>query len=466
MQNRKVVLKDRLSEISDHAHWQTGIVLGLLLILLFSFYHYVYGITPKDPQSKENRLYQHDVYDTYTKQALAWHRGEAKLDKDYPYLELAKYPNENGVEEYYVSFPMVPSVVMYFFTFGGNENTPNNLITVLYQLGAFAFAFLLCRRFRCSLSMSFVGAALVCLSSSAFFLSMAGSVWFQAQLFSLFLTMAAFFSLFASGPHKKTEWHISLFLLALAVGCRPMQVFYFPFFLYIILRENKYQIKKMWSYLIAPGAVACVYMWYNYIRFGNILEFGRSYLPEFTRNQEPQFSFDYIKNNIAQIITKKPEMPLDQWIKDNPFGFCFYIANCIFIVLLIACIVKLISSTSAYALKKGHLPQSRFFAALSDSEKTALQTDPQTALSRYHSNGIDLAILLITICIHFFVFLMFRTVGAWQFGARYSVDIIPAVLACILMLDTKLLRRPNLPVIMICTAGMLFNIYGGILLYL
>ena len=51
-------------------------------------------------------------YNTYTRQALAWRQGLLHLPEDVPYLELAVYENE-----YYVSFPPLPSVILWPLTF-------------------------------------------------------------------------------------------------------------------------------------------------------------------------------------------------------------------------------------------------------------------------------------------------------------------------------------------------------------
>ena len=126
--------------------------------------------------------------------------------------------------EYYVSFPPFPSVPMFFLTFLFGENTPNNLMTVLYTVGAFLFALLLCRRFKLSYLCSIAGAAFVCISSSALFITMSGGVWFQAQALSLCLTMGAFY--FVTGQRDR-DFFAATILLACAVGCRPFQAVYY-----------------------------------------------------------------------------------------------------------------------------------------------------------------------------------------------------------------------------------------------
>ena len=61
-------------------------------------------------------------------------------------------------------------------------------------------------------------------------------------------------------------------------------------------------LKKHWKWAIGPVAIAVSYMLLNYFRFGNILEFGHNYLPEFMEQSEHgQFSVHYMVNNFKNI---------------------------------------------------------------------------------------------------------------------------------------------------------------------
>ena len=66
-------------------------------------------------------------YPSYLLQAQAWLRGEAQLDQNYEYLELAVY---NG--NYYVSFPPVPSIPMVLYALLFGDNVPGGLFQKLY----------------------------------------------------------------------------------------------------------------------------------------------------------------------------------------------------------------------------------------------------------------------------------------------------------------------------------------------
>lgn len=103
-----------------------------LMLLVYILLHDLLGGT----------LFAHEPLDSYTLQALAWREGRLSLGQDYPWLELATYQGD-----WYVSFPPFPSVVMLPLTYLFGENTPNNLLIILYAMGTAALAYLcLCRR--------------------------------------------------------------------------------------------------------------------------------------------------------------------------------------------------------------------------------------------------------------------------------------------------------------------------------
>ena len=159
----------------------------LFFIIVFSVYSF----------AGSKAILEHSFYDSYTLQAMAWRRGEAKLDQNYPYLELAIVNDEYFAthdmddyeayrkkfgdigapiqhqegNEYYVSFPPFPSVPMYFLTFIFGENTPSTFMTVLYLTLSFLFCYLICRRFNFNNIISICGGLFVCLASSSLFIA-------------------------------------------------------------------------------------------------------------------------------------------------------------------------------------------------------------------------------------------------------------------------------------------------------
>ncbi len=394
---------------------------------------------------------EHNPFDSYTLQAMAWRRGEAKLDKNYPHLELAiinrpwlethdkndymAYRETFGdvnapiehVEgnEYYVSFPPVPSVPMLLVSFFTGSKTPDNLFSILYVTGAFALAILICRRLGYGCIASLCGAILSCAASGAVFLAAnkyPGGPWFAAQTMAMLFTMAAFYTMLSKG---KAGMYLSFAFLALAVGCRPFQIVYFILLAYAAAKKHDFKVLKTWRYYIAPAVIGGSYMWYNYVRFGSIFEFGHNYLPEFMRTEYSKFALENVKGNI------KPYFSTFPWYKDGQldftrFGFAFYVSNVIFILCGLALVLG-----AAYVIIR--LIRERREGG-SDAPGTMQLPELEQSFgvrkrSVFRDTYIvEALILVVTGSIELFLLLMHRTAGGWQFGMRYTVDIVPAAL--------------------------------------
>jgi len=213
-------------------------------------------------------------YNTYTLQALAWREGRMSLGCDYPHLELAIFNND-----WWVSFPPVPSIPLYALTFLFGINTPDHLLVKLYVMGGCLFAYALMRRARYGKASAAAFALFVSYATSLLSLTTNGAVWYQAQTLAFLLTMSSMYFMFCG------VYTPSLFLYALAVGCRPFNAIYglvlFVMWLERAVREKR-RMKREIICLI-PGVslglcVAFAYGLYSYVRFGNPFEFGHNYL--------------------------------------------------------------------------------------------------------------------------------------------------------------------------------------------
>ena len=329
---------------------------------------------------------KHDPRDSYTLMALAWRRGMLSLGQDYPWLELAIYNND-----WYVSFPSVPALVMLPLTFFFDGNTPNTLVTGLYLFGSYFAAYHLARRWR-EAGESALMALFMTAGCSLLDFSLFGGVWNQAQLLSFFLTTC--FAVGITGD-RPAQWGLGLFCIALAVGCRPFQAVYVPFglcALYHQLRGRRDGVAgtliAMLPYLIAPGLVALALGWYNWARFGNPLEFGHNYLPEFTRDPDkPQLALKYVLPNLKNQL-RLPQI-VDHHIEFPRFeGFAFYLVNPIYVSALLAGLLRAV----------------------------------RRRWDRWDS------LLLVSFLLEFFLLLMHKTMGGWHFGTRYLCDLVPMLL--------------------------------------
>ncbi len=332
-------------------------------------------------------LFGHAVHDSYTLMALAWRRGKLSLGRDYPWLELAVYGGD-----WYVSFPSVPALVMLPLTFIFGENTPNTLAVGLYFLGAYFAGYHLARRFRGPVEACFL-ALFMCLGCNMLDLSLTGDVWYQAQLLSFLLVTCCALGLTGE---SRGGWALGLVCLALSVGCRPFQAAFVPFAVAALWRNLNPDgalspgrtLRAMLPCLILPALVALALGWYNWARFGNPLEFGHNYLPEFTRDPDlPQMAIKYIGKNIRNLL-RLPYFENGRLEFVRFDGFAFWLANPIYVTAAAAMVLK---------------------------------------AKRRRWDLLD-TLLLAGFALELLLTLMHKTLGGWQFGARYLADLVPMLL--------------------------------------
>lgn len=366
-------------------------------------------------------IFGHSPRDSFTLMAQAWRKGLLHLEKDYPWLELAIYEGN-----YYVRFPSVPALVMLPLTFLFGENTPNTLLAGGYLMGSYLTGYHLCRRFRQAADSEFY-ALFLTMGCNMMYLSLTGDVWNQGQLLSFFLTTACAAGLTGRTPE---QWAVGLFCLALSVGCRPFQAVYVPFGLWMLYQNLQHrQQTDFWTtilrgipYVIAPLMVAAALGWYNWARFGDPLEFGHNYLPEFTRDpNQPQLGLQYIWNNLTGLF-RMPYFEENRLVFPLFNGFAFWLANPIYITAAVCAVTKW--------------------------------------LRRRWDVGDTL--LCVGFAAEIFLLLIHKTFGGWQFGARYLCDLIPMML----LFQLRGRKRRRNWETAIGSLAIAFNLYGTIVFYL
>lgn len=363
------------------------------------------------------------VYNSYSLQAEAWLNGRLDLGQNYSYLELAIYGGK-----YYVSFPPFPSFIFFIlglifrtFNFDGTVALISTLfgayyvMEILYKLNKRHVAF---------------WTLFLMVASNLVFVSSNGWVWFIAQNLSFTLSiMAIYYAMEARGG-------LSFFLWACSVGCRPFQVIYFPVLVYIIYHKWKEThpedtllilVKKKLYWAIPTLIVAGIYMWLNYARFGSIFEFGHNYLPEFTEAELGQFNISYIFSNFSSLFRlAEYNNGTYSYCKFN--GMAIWVSMPIFITYAMYLI---------YYKKKGTLKD--------------------TALIKMH---------LVIMVVHTLLILSHKTLGGWQFGNRYFIDLLP-YLFYVLMKTTpdedERLYNYQIPLFLF---GLTTNILGTLATYL
>ena len=374
-----------------------------LMLLGYIFIHMLFGGT----------LLSYNCWDSYSLQAMSWLSGRLDMGKNYEWLELAVY---NG--KYYLSFPPLPSVVMLPFVLLFGEKTPSNLVSALYGIFTAMIAYKILKKAGMKRGGAVFFAIAYVWGSNMLWLSTSGGVWFLAQGLNMLLLTACVY--FAQQKMRVAAYAMA----ALAVGCRPFSVCMFlPLMAYFYMADKDRpmadRIRGQIRSLIIPAFIAVCYMLYNYVRFDNVLEFGHNYLPEFTRSEKGQFSLSYILPNLYNLLLRPVTLRADLTLEYPLFdGFMFYIANPMFLIWF-AAVVKDVRQKKLDAVRL----------------------------------CIVIAVLaeLLLLCAH-------KTLGGWQFGARYTVDMLPMALMYLLLKKDE----PGGISAFIMAAGMMFNLYGAL----
>ena len=354
-------------------------------------------------------LLERNPYDSYLLQAQNWLQGSMAIQngEQYPWLELAIF---NG--KYYLSFPPVPSVLALPWAMWGGS-VPSNLIAAFYGLAAAAGVYLLFWQSGNSPENCAFFSLFGSLGSNSFWLSTSGGVWMLAQLLALaFCVWGCFFWL--AGREVP-----AFFLLALAVGCRPFSVLLaVVLFLRPVWRAVRHgRWKHLAAVSVLPVLVALAMSWYNWARFGSPLEFGRTYLPEFLREENGQFNLIYLWMNLKNLL--RPVLLTKTLDLSFPVfnGFLPFVANPLLLLWLLALIGR---------LRKKQLDRRDIILVI-----CYLAT-------------------VVMLCLH-------RTLGGWQFGTRYLVDPFPF---CLLFFARHRFEAgPASRGLLL--AAILFNFYGA-----
>ncbi len=328
-------------------------------------------------------------YSSYTLQACAWLEGRLDLGKDYPWLELAVVDGK-----YYVSFPPFPSFVLLPFAAIFGKNTPDHLISLAFTVLGIVYAMKIYKRMKGNMECAAGAVLFLFLSNGYLFIAMRGWVWFLAQ--------TLYFSLMLMAIDQALAGHegCSAAALACAFGCRPMAIFYAPLLAVIAFRRWKIRhldgcvlewIKEKSLHLIPAVLIICIYMGLNAARFGSPFEFGHNYLPEFVR--EKQFDIRYVPDHFRQMF----RLPKAGGKNGALIYDCFDWTA----VWLLTPMSVLFLLAWAKAVWKG--------------QKT-----------------FETMVLPILLAAHLMFLCCHRTLGGFQFGNRYLVDMLPILYYAIL----------------------------------
>ncbi len=361
--------------------------LGILTVILSVFVCYcvIWAFT-------DQSIFGSSPYCSYVLQARRWLQGHLDLGQDYQYLELAIYDGK-----YFVSFPPVPSMIL--LPFCRMKNVPDNLITTIIGIIGAVFAYKMVYNINKNSFAAVFFALLATIGGNFLHIGFNGGVWYIAQVCAFTFTILAFY--FALNMSKKRGW-LPLFFLAIAFGSRPLQIVYTPLIIWLMydyIHKNDISIaegiKKFWWWFAPALAFGIVLMILNAARFGNPFEFGHNYLPEFsTQNETGQFNAVYFADNIKRMF-ELPKWNENGILEFPEFNGCaFWLISPIYLALVI------------YFVRD---------------------------IKRNVKSPVIWAVIVL-IAVHIALTCFHRTLGGSQFGNRYTVDMIPAVLLGIVLM--------------------------------
>ncbi|MDI9519577.1 MAG: hypothetical protein QM308_00210 [Bacillota bacterium] len=389
--------------------WLSYLLLLIAFVILTGFLFIKTGTDPLKPSP----------YNTYTLQALAWRDGRAWLNEDIPHLELAIYQGK-----YFVSFPPVPSVPVYFLSFIFGSEVPDGLLVLFYAFVSLITFFRILIRHGFPPLSSALYAFLILFASSFLPLVLSGAVWYQAQVMAMMLTLL---SIDFINRDRTTP---GLLFYALAVGCRPFNALYGPLLLILYIRSRlkdhlslKLTLKRLLPGVLIGLVVAVLYAWYNCIRFNNPLEFGHNHLPEFSFQGGTQFSLSHVIKNVKTFVLGLPFERTDAGLRLKAFGFSLLIANPALLLMLVSAVNLLVRKQ----LTTNHLLVLAFFF------------------------------------LHLFLLLTHRTFGGYQYGARYATDLLPYA---VLFLISGKPEKIHIAKAAVLFLGLALAVYGSLVIHL
>jgi len=281
----------------------------ILLIVLFVFILLIFIITQYNSNLEEE-------YDFYSKDFVhALSKGQIYLETE-PSEKLINLENpyddgeriENGLRrgsdflwdtayyngKYYVYFGILPAILMlpYHLITGEYIKTLTAVLafSILTAISLKALIKNVFDRFFKEVPFKFVVFSLIILLFGSQVLWLDGIPRFYelSIISALFFAVTGinfmFYSTEEDCKHKYWYMFVSCLLLALAVACRPTQLLTSIIVLPVILKtfiqnvkEKKDIAKNILAVAVPYLTVGILLMYYNYIRFGSILEFGASY---------------------------------------------------------------------------------------------------------------------------------------------------------------------------------------------
>ena len=276
-------------------------------------------------------LFEHAVIDQHTLQALAWLEGRADLGRKPRYLEVAELEGR-----YYVSFPPTPTLVELPLAMVFGRDTPNSLALCALVMLALVAQCRMLRRRGFGEGSALLAAAAFVFGTNLYVSCVKATVWAQGQAMGYAFAILGLSFVLENARRGVRGPGPGYLLLSLAVGCRPFYVFLTPLFLALDIRTSGREPRRA---LVSAALWMAPYLGllagYNWLRFGNPLEFGHNYLTWAQELTRGIFSLAYVRRNLYHVFLRLPD-----WSASSPpldfdaWGTAFWLNNAIFVFAL------------------------------------------------------------------------------------------------------------------------------------
>ena len=283
------------------------VYIGFISILTILFIYYCYGFgTIYEKSSCESGMVLKDIYRELTQSIM---KGKITLDFPENYREeLSKLQNyqdyservEKGVKylydaafykgNYYCYYGIIPvATVLLPIALITGIYCYSNVVCIVY--GTLVMILLLkiylriLKKFKIKFGflLEFVGYLTIVLTMELFRLKFEPNFYQAVDLCGIFWLLFAFWQILNLENEEKIKQ--KLFLIGMSYGfmvlTRPVYVFYIvPIVIAIwkyLIKDKKLELKNIAVFILPIIIMAIFQMWYNYIRFENIFEFGQFY---------------------------------------------------------------------------------------------------------------------------------------------------------------------------------------------
>lgn len=181
-----------------------------------------------------------------------------------------------------------------------------------------------------------------------FYLSVSGTVWFTSQIISQIpLLLSIYFLFFFLEKNYYRYFIISIVFLILAFWGRYQLILYIPFHFLTLISKKRLSRKILFTSFVLVLLNLILFFIYNYSRFGNIFETGwryQNYSPRFGENikRYGMVNFRYILQNVYYFLVNPVGLSSKfPFINPDPSGNSIFNTSPLFLLILIGFFKKL-----------------------------------------------------------------------------------------------------------------------------